>query len=506
MTNENWILEFVILSVIILLYNLFLNKEYSKTLAIVNLGYSLIAIYKVDMDYVSIVPSIAISLISIVSFLIRIRKEESKAYDALSFVGILIFLINIIDVYTEKLLVLPLGIIIVTDMLIVVADVVKDRKEGLAYKVILDVLTMILLAYAISTSYYIIPMVLVVLVSSLVSTYALKSDYAEQYILPFKTVLCIIGLLVEINTHIKLDYILIILIINVFTTLSAYFQKNEKFKRLFIVISVITLFDAFGVETPFEFIVLLSMIVFDYLIFFVADKRSKSFEKLYVILSILIILSRLSLFDNALLYLVAALIFVVGHVMMKDKFLSVVSLVACLFSTVYFISGINISYEVQDVLCPLILCGGVFYITSIVKEFDTPMLKALIIIILSVILMYNSTLISLLVALAVNIIVLIVFIKNNNIIFKSSVVLTALCIINIMQELDEVPTFVYMLIIGLTVVFVIFKSIQKYMNEPEKEEEKPKVIKTGKKYCVQCGNEISSRTKFCGKCGTKVNK
>ena len=507
MTNNNEILEFVILSVIVLLYNLFLNKEYSKTLAIVNLVYSFITIYEVLMDSTTLAPAVAITVMSIFAFLIRIRKEESKIYDTFSFIGIIIFLINIIANYGSTILILPLGLVILTDMLIVVCDIVKDRKEGLTYKIILDILTMIMLIGAIDMSYHIIPMVLVVLVSSLVSTYALKSDYAEQYVLPFKTVLCIIGLLVEINNHINLDYILIVLIINIFAALSAYFQKNRTFKRLFTFIALVTFIEAISVTTPFEFIVLLSMIVFDYVLFFEADKKSKSFKNLYVLLSTIIILTKLDLFDNALLYLLVALLFIIAHIVIKEKGLSVICFLAFLSSSIYFITDINISSDVLEVLCPLILCGGAFYLTTIIDELSSNGLKALIIIALTLVLLNNSTLISSLVALIVNLVVLVVYMKNNNIIFKTGVVLTILGLLNVLNELDEVPTFVYMLIVGLSIIFIIFKSIQKYIQEPHnEEEEKPKVIKTGKKYCRECGNELSKNSKFCGKCGAKINK
>ncbi len=508
MSNTNGILEFVTLSLIVLLYNLFLSKEYSKTLSLTNFFYTIYVLQGVPFHINNIVGTIAICAICISAFLIRIRKEESKKYDTVPFIGIVLFLITLISGFCDDLLILPLGFVIVTDMLIIVADVVKDRKEGLLYKVILDLLTIFILIYAIKSSYHIIPMILIVLITSLVSTYALKSDYHEQYILPFKMVICIIGLLVEIQNHITLDTVLIILIVNVFAILCSYFQKNQTFKRLFTVIAMFTFVYMVGVATIFEFVVMLSMIVFDYIILFEADKRSIEFKNIFVIFSIILILTNMGIFNNPLLYLLSALVFMLAHISIKEKVLNVVTFIAFIIATATYVNSCGISYEASDVLSLLIVFGGAFYLSYKIEQLNTIRFRTIILWMLSLALFNLSTLVSLLVALVLNVIVLIAFMKENNAMFKSGVILTVFGIIALLNELDQVPTFVYMLIVGLTVVFIIFKSIKKYISEPDDEEvEKPKkFVKTGKKFCTNCGHELSLTAKYCPSCGNKINK
>jgi len=508
MSNANGILEFVTLSLIVLLYNLFLSNEYSKTLSLTNFFYTIYVLQGVPFRINNIVGTIAICAICISAFLIRIRKEESKKYDTVPFIGIVLFLITLISGFCDDLLILPLGFVIVTDMLIIVADVVKDRKEGLLYKVILDLLTIFILIYAIKGSYHIIPMVLITLITSLVSTYALKSDYHEQYILPFKMVICIIGLLVEIQNHITLDTVLIILIVNVFAILCSYFQKNQTFKRLFTVIAMFTFVYMVGVATIFEFVVMLSMIVFDYIILFEADNRSIEFKNIFVIFSIILILSNMEIFNNPLLYLLSALVFMLAHISIKEKVLNVVTFIAFIIATATYVNSCGISYEASDVLSFLIVFGGAFYLSYKIEQLNTIRFRTIILWILSLALFNLSTLVSLLVALVLNVIVLIAFMKENNAMFKSGVILTVFGIIALLNELDQVPTFVYMLIVGLTVVFIIIKSIKKYISEPDEEEvEKPKkFVKTGKKFCTNCGNELSLTAKYCPSCGNKINK
>ncbi len=507
MTNDSGVLEFVTLSLIVLLYNLFLSNDYSKTLSLTNIFYTLYVLDNVPMIKDNIVGAITVTSICIAAFLIRIRKEESKKYDTAPFIGIVLLLFALLVGFYEDLLILPLGFIIVTDMLIIVADIVKDRQEGLLYKVILDLLTILILIISINMSYHIIPMVLIVLITSLVSTYALKSDYHEQYILPFKMVICIIGLLIEIKEHIDLDPIIIVLIVNVFAILCSYLQKNQIFKRLFTIIAMLTFIYTLGVETIFDFIVLLSMIIFDYIILFEADSRSIEFKNIFVIFSIILILINLEIFDNPALYLLSALIFFLAHIVIKEKVLNVVTFISFIIASITYINSCGLSYEASDVLTYLLMFGGSFYLTYKVDAINNMLFRTILLWCLSIALFELSTLVSLLVALVINVIILLVFMKENNSMFKSGVVLTIIGIITLLNELDEVPTFVYMLLVGLTVVFIIFKSIKKYISDPHEEEEKPKeFVKTGKKFCTNCGYELSLSSKFCPQCGNKINK
>ena len=101
---------------------------------------------------------------------------------------------------------------------------------------------------------------------------------------------------------------------------------------------------------------------------------------------------------------------------------------------------------------------------------------------------------------------MLVYMKNNNPMFKAGVILTVISLFNLLSQLNEVPTFVYMLLIGLIVVFIIIKSIKKYMNEPQEEQvELPKEVKvTGKKFCTNCGVEVDKDQKYCTNCGNKL--
>jgi hypothetical protein len=172
-----------------------------------------------------------------------------------------------------------------------------------------------------------------------------------------------------------------------------------------------------------------------------------------------------------------------------------------------FVSESGMNYEVSDVLSMLLLFGGGFYLTNKINSLNIPLFKIILIWGLVVSLFCLDTLVSTLVGLVISIIVLLVYVKYMSGMFKSGVILTVIGIIRLLNELNEVPTFVYLLILGITVVFIIFKSMKKYISEPEPlEEEKVKFKKSGKLYCTDCGKEISKDSKFCPYCGHKINK
>lgn len=510
MKYGNCLFEYSILSIVVLIYNYLFNLKYSKCLSIANLFYTFYVIYNAKFDLETIVPALIITCISIFAFLIRIRKEESKAYDVIPFIGIMMFLMNLLSSYSEKLLILPIAIIIITDMLIVVFDIVKDKNEGLIFKVFLDILTLIALLIAIVQKTDLILIPVVVLASSLASTYALKSDYHEQYILPFKTVLCIIALLVELKNSIKMDPLIIVLIVNIFATIASYLSKNKVFKNMFLAVIFITYLYLLKIDSLIGFIIMSTIFIFDYLVLIIYEKRDTAFKIFYSSLIVCITLINLEFFKQPILYLVSSVLFICLYLASKERGIKVISSLAFLYSMTHFIGDLPISYEVTSTVNQLLVFGILYYLISTSKSLNNNIFKITLIVLNSLILWDNSSAIPILVSLAINVLLLIIYMKNNNIIFKTSAVLTILSIIFTLSLIDEVPTFVYLLVLGLVVVFVIYRKIQKYINEPHDEEKEEKLDKETKKtnaiYCTQCGNKLSSDSNFCPECGNKIRK
>ncbi len=506
MEYGNYLFEYSILSIIVLIYNYLFNLKYSKTLSIANLFFTLYVIYDASFNIKTLVPALFITSVSIIAFLIRIRKEESKAYDVVPFIGIMIFLMNLLSSFENDVLILPLIVITITDMLIVVFDIVKDKSEGLIFKIFIDILTLIALLIAIVNKTDLILVSVIVLASSLASTYALKSDYHEQYILPFKTVLCIIALLVELNNTIKIDPLIIVLVVNIFATIVSYLTKSNIFKNMFLTIVFITYLYLLELDTVFGFLIMTTIFVFDYIVLLICEKKSTGFKYLFTTLITGITLINLSLFKQPILYLVASLLFVGLFIASKERGVKVISLLAFLYALTYFIGELPISLDVSKTVNQLIVFGILYYLITTSDSLNNNVFKIVAIIANSLILWECDSTISILVSLAINVILLITYMKSNNVLFKTSTVLTVISVILTLSLIDEVPTFVYLLILGLAVVIIIYRKIQKYIKEPHEEEKEVKPSKRGVNYCTECGNKIDKDSRFCPECGNKIRK
>ena len=506
MEYGNYLFEYSILSIIVLIYNYLFNLKYSKTLSIANLFFTLYVIYDASFNIKTLVPALFITSVSIIAFLIRIRKEESKTYDVVPFIGIMIFLMNLLSSFENDVLILPLIVITITDMLIVVFDIVKDKSEGLIFKIFIDILTLIALLIAIVNKTDLILVSVIVLASSLASTYALKSDYHEQYILPFKTVLCIIALLVELNNTIKIDPLIIVLVVNIFATIVSYLTKSNIFKNMFLTIVFITYLYLLELDTVFGFLIMTTIFVFDYIVLLICEKKSLGFKYLFTTLITGITLINLSLFKQPILYLVASLLFVGLFLASKERGVKVISSLAFLYALTYFIGELPISPGVSETVNQLLVFGILYYLITTSDSLNNNVFKIVAIIANSLILWECESTISILVSLAINVILLITYMKSNNVLFKTSAVLTVISVLLTLSLIDEIPTFVYLLILGLAVVIIIYRKIQKYIKEPHEEEKEVKPSSRGVNYCTECGNKIDKDSRFCPECGNKIRK
>jgi hypothetical protein len=279
---------------------------------------------------------------------------------------------------------------------------------------------------------------------------------------------------------------------------------------MFLAVIFISYLYLLKIDSLIGFIIMSTIFVFDYLVLIIYEKRDTAFKIFYSSLIVCITLINLEFFKQPILYLVSSVLFICLYLASKERGIKVISSLAFLYSMTHFIGDLPISYEVTSTVNQLLVFGILYYLISTSKSLNNNIFKITLIVLNSIILWDNSSAIPILVSLAINVLLLIIYMKNNNIIFKTSAVLTLLSIFFTLSLIDEVPTFVYLLVLGLVVAFVIYRKIQKYINEPHDEEKEEKLDKEIKKtnaiYCTQCGNKLSSDSNFCPKCGNKLRK
>ena len=501
--------------IILLLCTLFGNKKNEKFVAIVSVIATFISFIALldTTDYISIV----VPLLGMITTTINIKKIEDSAIDVWSFIGLSVAIWSEILTFGSVLeegigLLLSVVLVIIIDMLFCVFNIGKNRKQALGYKIFLDILTLLLMIASIDTLEHTLIVITLVLASSLVSTYALKTDKYEQYLLPFKIIMSIIGLLALLNQYINIDMVIIILTINIASVIGYLICQNKVFKYLFMaIIAMSIVFTYYNVDTAFNFIVLSIMYIFNYHVFYILNNECPKGEAFFFVLTDLFLLTNIDLLDNSLFYLAFAVIMLIVHFIRKDKLFQILSWVAATAGLLAYIEKLPIETLLSTALCEVTVFASAFYIIKKYKLADASLI--ILMIALGLFVAGYSELIGYLVLLFELLIVLFDSYQDKKSVFNVVLVETFITIFLLLTEIDEIPLFVYLLLVGAGVITIIYISIKKYLNGDYKKEVEAKKEETVKVeldpnviFCGKCGNKLPKDANFCNRCGNKINK
>lgn len=501
--------------IILLLCTLFGNKKNEKFVAIVSVIATFISFIALldTTDYISMV----VPLLGMITTTISIKKIEDSAIDVWSFIGLSVAIWTEILTFSSVLeegigLLLSVVLVIIIDMLFCVFNIGKNRKQALGYKIFLDILTILLMIASIDTLEHTLIVITLVLASSLVSTYALKTDKYEQYLLPFKIIMSIIGLLAILNQYINIDMVIIILTINIASVIGYLICQNKVFKYLFMTIVAMSIvFTYYNVDTAFNFIVLSIMYVFNYHVFYVLNNDCPKGEDFFFVLTDLFLITNIDLLENSLFYLAFAVIMLIVHFIRKDKPFQILSWVAATAGLLAYIEHLPIETLLSTALCEVTVFASAFYIIKKYKLADASLI--ILMIALGLFVAGYSELIGYLVLLFELLIVLFDSYQDKKSVFNVVLVETFITIFLLLTEIDEIPLFVYLLLVGAGVITIIYISIKKYLNGDYKKEVEAKKEGTVKVeldpnviFCGKCGNKLPKDANFCNRCGNKINK
>ena len=501
--------------IILLLCTLFGNKKNEKFVAIVSVIATFISFIALldTTDYISIV----VPLLGMITTTINIKKIEDSAIDVWSFIGLSVAIWSEILTFGSVLeegigLLLSVVLVIIIDMLFCVFNIGKNRKQALGYKIFLDILTLLLMIASIDTLEHTLIVITLVLASSLVSTYALKTDKYEQYLLPFKIIMSIIGLLALLNQYINIDMVIIILTINIASVIGYLICQNKVFKYLFMaIIAMSIIFTYYNVDTAFNFIVLSIMYIFNYHVFYILNNECPKGEAFFFVLTDLFLLTNIDLLENSLFYLAFAVIMLIVHFIRKDKPFQILSWVAATAGLLAYIEHLPIETLLSTALCEVTVFASAFYIIKKYKLADASLI--ILMIALGLFIAGYSELIGYLVLLFELLIVLFDSYQDKKSVFNVVLVETFITIFLLLTEIDEIPLFVYLLLVGAGVITIIYISIKKYLNGDYKKEVEAKKEETVKVeldpnviFCGKCGNKLPKDANFCNRCGNKINK
>ena len=504
----------------LLLINIFAKKENLNFFTLFNILHIVIMIFFTNFTE-QIALEIATSALTVAVLIINVRRQNNPGFDILSFMAIVLELfmcwISVIYAGFDAATLFLVAEIALIDMLFSVLNIGNNRKQALGFKIALDIFTLILMINTIYTKVAVIPVVVIVLLSSLVSTYALKSDKYEQYLLPFKLIASVIALLALISDYVTFTPSEIIAIINISAVLGFSLSNNKVFKNMFLSVIGITILSTFNYHYDMlDYFLISAMMFVNYYVVSKTYKEKSVYGNVVFGAFALYVCAKLDIFSEPFLYLAMAAIFTIVHMRDKNDVEKIISFVAIIYSLLSFVTRLSLSESIIDSSISLILFLAFAYALLRFKKGEIVFIIGLIALALNALATYD--IVVSLTYLSELIITLFLSYKNRENIFKTAIIAIVITGIHILTQLDNVPSFVYMLIAGLAAIYAIFLSIKKYLkNDYEKEQEeieerrkeKEKAREEKKQeyiYCTSCGTRLDKDSSFCTNCGEKVEK
>ena len=504
----------------LLCINLFVKKESLSFFTLINLLHTLFMIFNTKFTEIIGLELIA-SILNLAVLIINVRRQDNLGFDFLSFmtIGIELFMIWMSLLYAsfDGASLVLVAVVALIDMLFSVLDIGNNRKQALGFKIVLDIFTLMLMINTIFTKEAVIPVVIIVLLSSLVSTYALKSDKYEQYLLPFKLIVSIIALLSLIAEYITITSSEVIAIINVSAIIGLVLSNNKTFKNMFLTVIGITLFASFQYPYDFfDYFLISGMMLVNYFVVSKTYKEKPIFGNILLATLAIYVCAKLDVFNEHFLYLAMAAVFGIVHILDKNDNEKIISFIAIIYSLLAFITRLTLSQSLIDSALLVVLFFALSYVLLRFKGGEVVFIVGLVVLALNTYVAYD--IVVTLTFVSELIITLFLSYKNRENIFRTALLLIITTGIYLLTQLDNVPSFVYMLIAGLAAIYAIFLSIKKYLKNDYEREQKENEEKIKEKehvheekeveyiYCTSCGTRLEKDSSFCTNCGEKVEK
>ena len=379
-----------------------------------------------------------------------------------------------------------------------------------------------------------------ILISSTVSTFAIKSDTFERHLLPYKAFMVVQLLCYHFNNYIGLDFGLGHILCNIAAISILIFSKDKYLIGELLSLVFITLVRfALNDGSILLFIIGMTLVVFDYVAMFFLTRRynTNSNRRTFFILMLFYILELVIRVDfNYYKYLICAVAYTVLFIFAyKDKLLAGFSLgfiVGSLLLYSYSITGYQLS------LYSIIIFGAIFAFAYAITDNEEARNQFISIAAISFVIIsgvfsifYSIVELSFAVVFLTECVTLLLYSNyiNDKALFNTSMIATAFIICRLLFTIEGIPTAVVITLTGIIIIVVLLVMIKNYIkHEQEKDLEKEKkekehIEQIRKKinkgpYCGHCGakvsltddkcptcfNKIKDEVKFCGNCGTKL--
>ena len=500
--------EYVIVAVVlglVLVKNIIKMSDFSEWISLVFTFLSLFFINNNNVLFAYIIGAIGIANMFVVLF-------KDKNIQMVPIILMALITINMfVGVSLDISIVLTAGLLAIIEMTVNKFNLI-DGKIRAFDKAVFVVTFLFIVSLATTNNVYcncILPLIL--LGSGLVNKYVFKDPY-EKYVLPFKLFYCIDQLTLYIPYD-GMEYVApAILCVSL---LVAYmFSKEDVIKRIYMVIifltDIILMLDN-GSNLILSIILMILSLISFYGIY-VSDKKLEIGLSIYFIFMSAVILGNMANVGNLFLLISAICYAIYLGITKKNKVIFGTSLIMFLAAASYYtLNIIDVESIAALVIEMLGLCGillfGFVCMTEEKHQIIFVSCAVMAQILLTMLLHFGLIVRIFALIEALGLIIYSINKDKHTLPYIGGIVLTALALLHVMSSFDNLPTALYLIIIGLIIIISVPIAINSYMKKMEQirlEEAKKPKPKITVSFCSECGNKLAAADKFCGKCGNKI--
>ncbi len=456
-----------------------------------------------------------LSLVHIVNILIILYQDATDECQILSILSLSIYYLCLYASFSEEssllLLMMTVGIAIIE----IGANCFSLFKNSTLKKIAKYLCTVgyLFILYTVSNARTLLAILVLIAITSVVNLFIFKHDENEKNIVPIKALFALLALGQLFFSELLSSYLLFI-ILDIFVLLIAFMGKQKRIKNelklLTILLSIVLVFHEFE---NLQFIVTSLMIIINYLFFAFDVKDQEVKEKngyYFITLGFLFVLMKQ--YPCNLAYLVlSCFLLLLCALHYENRLYMSVTIPFILYVITQYIGGI-LGYSSVTIAADYLLLYviGFIFALKVVKKSRVAWLN-LIFVFLSFAAIGEDTFMTSLFVLIASI-ALYVLSKDAGSSRAFGIVFGILSLLDLVQYMEGIGAFILLLVLGLTLLFGVFKSFK----VPEKEEVKVEIKSVEKKlpsslvrsphFCGYCGGKLDEGDKFCGHCGKKIEK
>lgn len=464
------------------------KNEYKGALKIAAYLYGIASFFFIL--FIDTIPASILFGILVMTILLLLRNKEDIETKLLSLIMLTFaigsFFLNVaIELEVSEAVVITGFTVTIIELLLNFENIIKNKYLEIGYKVILNMFLMFVLLIGVEKSLVSSFIVTIfMLVSSLVNSYIFKRDKYEYMFVPFRLfVLMTFGLMFLANYVEFLSFTLGVVIINLVLGFLYSLSKNKIIKKEYMVYTLLSTISLvlFRELTITTYVIGLVLLLINYMVYFVNNKRDKLIEGrvFYTFILIYAIVGLRDLDINYIKYLVLSVI--LGAVLLfnqDDRYNFGITLPVFYLSVVRYIVGLELIISLESILISLMgFVITIAFSSNVLKRESSKEILCMLLFAINLFTIPTSgSLVLILYSLIVSILIIVSTLKLTQYkgLYYVGILFVVINLFRILDYLGELSTSLYLLIIGIIVVLLMILLIYSYQKKLEKKKKKKK--------------------------------